>query len=51
MTYLMPPSLTAELYRALGNIPGVTVNQHAVNVAGRAGIGFETRATDAAAVP
>ncbi len=41
MTYLMPPPLTAELYRALGDIPGVTVDQHAVNVAGRAGIGFQ----------
>lgn len=41
VTYLMPPPLTAELYRALGDIPGVTVDQHAVNVAGRAGIGFQ----------
>ena len=40
-TYLMPPALTAELYRALGDIPGVTVDQHAVDVAGRAGIGFQ----------
>jgi hypothetical protein len=39
-TYVMPPGLTAELYRALGNIPGVTVDQHAVDVAGRRGIGF-----------
>ena len=41
MTYLMPPPLTAELYRALGGIPGVTVDQHAVDVAGRGGIGFQ----------
>ena len=41
---LMPPALTAELYRALGDIPGVTVNQHAVDVAGRAGIGFQITA-------
>jgi hypothetical protein len=41
VTYLMPPPLTAELYRALGDIPGVTVDQHAVNVAGRAGLGFQ----------
>lgn len=41
MKYVMPPPLTAELYRALGDIPGVTVDQHAVNVAGRAGIGFQ----------
>jgi hypothetical protein len=39
-TYVMPPRLTAELYRALGEIPGVTVNTHAVDVAGRLGIGF-----------
>jgi hypothetical protein len=39
-TYVMPPGLTAELYRALGDIPGVTVDQHAVDVAGRSGIGF-----------
>jgi hypothetical protein len=39
-TYVMPPRLTAELYRALGEIPGVTVDIHAVDVAGRPGIGF-----------
>jgi hypothetical protein len=39
-TYVMPPGLTAELYRALGDIPGVTVNSHAEDVAGRQGIGF-----------
>jgi hypothetical protein len=39
-TYVMPPALTAELFRALGNIPGVTADQHAVDVAGRPGIGF-----------
>ncbi len=39
-TYVMPPGLTAELYRALGDIPGVTVDHHAVDVAGRNGIGF-----------
>jgi hypothetical protein len=41
ITYVMPPALTAELYRALGNIPGVTVDQHAVDIAGRGGIGFK----------
>jgi hypothetical protein len=40
-TYVMPPALTAELYRALGGISGVTVDQHAVDVAGRRGIGFK----------
>ena len=39
-TYVMPPRLTAGLYRALGEIPGVTVNTNAVDVAGRPGIGF-----------
>lgn len=43
-TYVMPPALTAELYRALGDIPGVSVDQHAVDVAGRAGIGFQITA-------
>ena len=33
-SYLMPPRLTAELYRALGDIPGVTVSDDAVDVAG-----------------
>src|SRR5262249_25439390 len=37
----MPPALTAELYRALGDIPGVTVDHHAVDVAGRDGVGFQ----------
>jgi hypothetical protein len=40
-TYVMPPALTAELYRALGSIPGVTVDHDAVDVAGRRGIGFQ----------
>jgi hypothetical protein len=44
ITYVMPPALTAELYRALGDIPGVTADQHAVDVAGRAGIGFQITA-------
>src|SRR5207247_1676639 len=39
-TYVMPSELIAELYRALGDIPGVTVDHHAVDVAGRNGIGF-----------
>lgn len=40
-TYVMPPALTAELYRALGNIPGITVDHHAADVTGRTGIGFQ----------
>jgi hypothetical protein len=41
ITYVMPPALTAELYQALGNIPGVTVDRHATDIAGRHGIGFK----------
>jgi hypothetical protein len=50
--YVMPPALTAELYQALGDIPGVTVDRHAVDVAGRDGIGFQitTRTQNAAGV-
>ena len=40
LTYVMPPARTAELYQALGDIPGVTVDQHAVDVAGRSGVGL-----------
>ena len=39
-SYVMPPRLAAEMYRALGAIPGVTVDDHAVDVAGKPGIGF-----------
>jgi hypothetical protein len=38
--YVLPPKLTAELYRALTDIPGVTVNTHATDIAGRPGIAF-----------
>jgi hypothetical protein len=41
VSYVMPPALTAELYRALGDIPGVTVNDHAVDAAGRTGLGLQ----------
>ena len=37
--YVMPPRLTAEFYRALGDIPGVTADPHAVDV-GRPGVAF-----------
>jgi hypothetical protein len=40
ITYVMPPRLTAELYRALSDIPGVTVDHHAADVTGRHGVGF-----------
>jgi len=39
-SYVMPPQRTAELYRALGAIPGVTVDEHAADLAGRHGLGF-----------
>jgi hypothetical protein len=39
-TYVLPPRLTAELYQALGDIPGLTVDPHAADVAGRPGIGL-----------
>ncbi len=39
-TYVMPSALTAELYHALGDIPGMTVDVHAVDAAGRPGVGF-----------
>ena len=41
VSYVMPPALTAELYRALGDVPGVTVNDHAVDAASRTGLGFQ----------
>jgi hypothetical protein len=43
---VMPPALTAELYRVLGNIPGVTVDRHAADIAGRHGIGFRIALPD-----
>ncbi len=46
ITYVMPPALTAELYRVLGNIPGVTVDRHAADIAGRHGIGFRIALPD-----
>ena len=38
--YVMPPRLTAEFYRALGDIPGVSADPQAVDVAGRPGVAF-----------
>jgi hypothetical protein len=35
-----PPAVAIKLYRALGIIPGVTVNDDAVDVAGRQGVAF-----------
>jgi len=39
-TFVMPPHLTAELYRTLADVPGVTVDHHATDLAGRPGVGF-----------
>jgi hypothetical protein len=35
---IMPPNVTADLYHALADIPGVTINKNAVDLAGRPGI-------------
>ena len=35
MSYVLPPKVAAELYRALGDIPRVTVDKDAVDAAGR----------------
>jgi len=39
-TYVMPPRLTAELYRALGDLHGVEVYRNVLDVTGRPGIAF-----------
>ncbi len=39
-SYVMPPRLTAELYLALGDLPGITVDRHVVDLAGRPGAAF-----------
>lgn len=39
-SYVLPPRVAAELYRALGDIPGVTVEKNAVDAAGRRGPAF-----------
>jgi hypothetical protein len=36
----MPPEITAQLYRALAAISGVTADLHAIDVAGHRGTGF-----------
>jgi hypothetical protein len=40
MDIVLPPKVAAELYRALADIPGVTVNKNAVDAAGRHGPAF-----------
>ena len=50
-SYVMPPRLTAELYRALGQIPGVRVDDHAVDVAGRPASASSARPCPARGTP
>ena len=38
--YVMPPQITAQLYRALAAISGMTANRHAIDVAGHRGTSF-----------
>jgi hypothetical protein len=38
--YQLPPRLTAELYHALADTPGATVDPHATDAAGRPGVAF-----------
>jgi hypothetical protein len=40
LEYVLPPRLTAEVYQALADIPGVTVNKDAVTITGVHGIAF-----------
>jgi hypothetical protein len=40
MDIVLPPKVAAELYRALADIPGVTVSKNAVDAAGRRGPAF-----------
>jgi hypothetical protein len=39
-TYFVKPARLAEFYRALGDLPGVSVNPDAVDIAGRHGVAF-----------
>jgi hypothetical protein len=39
-TYVPPAGVTAGLYRGLGDLPGITVDARATDVAGRAGLGL-----------
>jgi hypothetical protein len=38
--YVLPAHLTAELYRVLGDLPGVRLDRNATDVAGRRGVAF-----------
>jgi hypothetical protein len=39
-SYVMSPAMTAELYKALGDIPGVMVARNVADLAGRRGVAF-----------
>lgn len=39
-SYVLPPALEAEMYRALADIPTVQVNDHVTDIAGRSGVAF-----------
>ena len=39
-TAILPPSVNAALYRALGDIPAIEVKSHVTDVDGRAGVAF-----------
>jgi hypothetical protein len=43
--YVLPPALTAELYRALADIPTVTARTGVTDIAGRSGVAFVLPAT------
>ena len=42
-TYVVPPGVAAELYQVLGDVPGIALDRHLTDVAGRTGIGFVVR--------
>ena len=44
--YAMPPKLTAELFHALADVPGVKVDTHATDQDGRPGVAFVLQAVD-----
>jgi hypothetical protein len=44
--YVLPPAVAAELYLAVADIPGVTVNPHATDLAGRHGPAFTLKVKD-----
>jgi hypothetical protein len=44
--YAMPPKLTAEIFHALADVPGVKVDTHATDEDGRPGVAFVLQAAD-----